>query len=75
MEQRWECINICQTCGKLAGNGKAKGLCKKCYHKKYLAEHHEKALQYGRAYYYKDPKKFNERAKRRKNIEKRFING
>lgn len=55
----------CSECGSTETKRRAKGLCAKCYHKKYKAEHHDRMLELNRAYYARNPKRFNDRIKDR----------
>ena len=66
MKSRWPYSSTCLICGQPVGEKRAKGMCQKCYRKKYKADHVEQAREGQRRYYRRNPKKFCERIKQRR---------
>ena len=67
---RWKYSPNCQNCGQPVGEKRAKGLCQKCYRKKYKKENLERSRELQRNYYHRNPKKFLDRIKARWAIRK-----
>lgn len=70
MQQRWEYGDTCQNCGDKVGQRRAKGLCERCYGKKYKTDNIERMRELQRQSYHRNPKKFLDKLKTRWEIRK-----